>query len=300
MIRAFLLALLLGLTPAAACEIQPQTTVPLELAVDHLTVTALVNGLPARLILDTGAERTMVTPRAVQRFGLTLDPWVGTTVMGIGGIERHRDAIPQSFELGGLALRQRPAARDLSLAVGRLPIAESGGQPIDGLLGRDVLAIFDVLIDVPGRRLTLFQVRNCRGNFLPWQTPYTAIPVRPDYGHAMVIPVQLDGHVLRAMPDTGSSRTVLIAPGMARLALTPQALAGDSIGVARGIGRYSVQVQAHRFSSLRIGDDTSNRPTLLVAPLRVVPMIDLLLGLDWLQSHEVWLSYSTMQIFVGS
>ena len=244
-----LLSLLLGGRTAIACEVAARASVPLDPLGGHVLVTASLNGQPARLILDTGAERSLVTPGAVRRLGLALDRWVGTTLMGIGGLERHQNAAPQSFELGGVSLRHPTIFHDASLAVGQLPIGRVGGQPVDGLLGRDFLAAFDVLIDVPGRRLTLYQVTGCSG----------AVPALADavfhrgditgYRQALVIPVQVDGRPLRAMLDTGASRTLITAPGMARLGLTPEQLAGDQAGIARGIGRNRVAVQAHRFAN---------------------------------------------------
>ncbi|HSU04878.1 MAG TPA: retroviral-like aspartic protease family protein [Acetobacteraceae bacterium] len=298
-IRTLLLVLLCGAVPAAACVVTPRTSVPLEPAAGHVLVTALLNGQPAQLVLDTGAERTMVTPAAVRRLGLALDRWVGTTIMGIGGMERHQNAVPTSFELGGVPLQHPTVLHDASLAVGRLPLNRIGRVPVDGLLGRDFLAAFDVLIDVPGRRLTLYLVRDCSGNFLPWRIPYAAIPTLSEYGRALAVPVQVDGRALRALLDTGASRSLIIAPGMARLGLTPDRLIGDVNGVARGIGRSGVTVQAHRFDTLLVGNQALHDPVLLVSPVRVVPTVDMLLGLDWLQAHQIWLSYSTMQVFVG-
>ncbi len=294
-----LFSLLLGGRTAIACEVAARASVPLDPIGGHLLVTALLNGQHARLILDTGAERSLVTPGAVRRLGLALDRWVGTTLMGIGGLERHQNAAPQSFELGGVSLRHPTIFHDSSLAVGQLPLGRVGGQPVDGLLGRDFLAAFDVLIDVPGRRLTLYQVTGCSGGFLPWRTPYSTVATLSAYRQALVIPVQVDGRPMRAMLDTGASRTLITAPGMARLGLTPERLAGDQGGIARGIGRNPVAVQAHRFDTMQVGHEMETGPVLLVAPVQVLPIVDMLLGLDWMQSHEIWLSYATMQVFIG-
>lgn len=297
------LLLLLALLPAGgtatACEVVARASVALVPLGGHLLVTALVNSQPARLILDTGAERSLVTPAAVRRLGLALDPWVGTTLMGIGGLERHQNAAPRSFELGGVALQHPTLFHDSSLAVGPLPVGRLGGQPVDGLLGRDFLAAFDVLIDVPGRRLALYQVSGCGGGFVPWRTPYSTVPTLPAYRQALVIPVQVDGRPMRAMLDTGASRSLITAPGMARLGLTPEQLSGDRGGIARGIGRNGVAVQAHRFDRMQVGGEVETGPVLLVAPVHVIPIVDMLLGLDWIQSHEIWLSYATMQVFIG-
>jgi hypothetical protein len=33
--------------------------------------------------------------------------------------------------------------------------------------------------------------------------------------------------------------------------------------------------------------------------VRVVPIVDMLLGADWLQMRRVWLSFATKQVFVA-
>jgi predicted aspartyl protease len=299
-IRAALVGLLLGAVPAAACQVQPRAVVPLEIASRHAIVTVKVNNQPASFILDTGAERTMVTVAAVQRLGLDLDQLTGTTVMGIGGLVRHQNALPRSLTLGGVALRHPTLLRDSTLAVGPLPISSFDGQRIDGLLGRDFLSAFDLSLDIPGRRLTLYDVRDCQGTFLPWTKQYRVIAALPAYGKALAIPTQLDGQWMRTLIDTGAGTSILTAPGIARLGLTPASLVGDPVAMAHGVGDRPVPVRLHRFGALNVGGGRTPEPTLLVAPVRVVPTVELVLGDDWLQSHRVWLSYSTLQVFVAA
>ncbi len=298
--RAALFGLLLGAVPAAACQVQPRASVPLDLASRHAIVTVEVNDQPASFILDTGAERTMVTVAAVQRLGLALDQWTGTTVMGIGGLVRHQNALPRSLTFGGVALRHPTVLQDDTLAVGPLPISIIDGQRIDGLLGRDFLSAFDLSLDMPARRLTLYDVHDCRGAFLPWTTPYRVIKALPADRKALVIPTQLNGQWLRTLIDSGAGTSILTAVGISRLALSPELLAGDPVAMAHGVGDRPVPVRLHRFGALDVGGVTMPEPTLLVAPVRVVPIVDLVLGTDWLQSHRVWLSYTTLQVFVAA
>jgi hypothetical protein len=58
-------------------------------------------------------------------------------------------------------------------------------------------------------------------------------------------------------------------------------------------------MRLHRFAELRIGPDVSRDPRLWVASAHVVPIVDMLLGVDWLRSRRVWLSYATRQFFVA-
>jgi hypothetical protein len=57
-------------------------------------------------------------------------------------------------------------------------------------------------------------------------------------------------------------------------------------------------MRLHRFTTLRVGPLVTRDPQLWVAPVHLVPIVDLLLGADWLRSQRVWLSFATKQVFV--
>jgi hypothetical protein len=296
----FCILLLLATIGAAcaACRVTAQTTVPIGLVQGHLLVTVQVNDTPATFILDTGAERTLMGEGAVRELGLARDSWVASTVLGIGGYEERPNALPRSLQLGDVTLRRRSLIGDNSVTVGPLPITGVAGRPIVGLLGRDFLSPFDLDLDLPAKRLTLYEVQGCSTGFLPWHESYASIPATTLVGVAMVIPVAIDGRPMRALIDTGASSSLLAAPGMARLGLTPAMLAQDPGGNGSGVGPAPVFMRRHRFSSLSVGPDTISDPLLWVAPVHVVPIVDFLLGADWLRTRHVWLSFSTKQVFV--
>jgi hypothetical protein len=115
----------------------------------------------------------------------------------------------------------------------------------------------------------------------------------------MVVPVVLDGVPLRALLDTGASTSVVIAPGLARIGLDPARLAGDPSARMSGIGPRGVIARRHRFTELRVGADRWREPLLWTAPVRVVPIVDMLLGADWLAGRLVWISFATAQVFTA-
>ena len=57
-----------------------------------------------------------------------------------------------------MILQRRTLTHDTSLTVGTMPRSEIAGRQVDGLLGRDFLSVFDLALDVPARRLTLYDV----------------------------------------------------------------------------------------------------------------------------------------------
>ena len=299
--RTLLLALtLLVVTPTAhaACQVEQRSSVPAEALNGNILVTVDVNDEPLTFILDTGAERTLMAEDVVRRLGLERDGWVASAVRGIAGIEERPNALPRSLRLGRAVLRRRTLTEDTSVTVGPLPVGEISGRAVAGLLGRDFLSPFALDLDLPHRRLTLYDVHGCDADFLPWVEPYASIRASTSVGAALVVRVMVDGRPLRALVDSGASASLVTAPGMFRLGLTPGLLAHDPGGYGRGIGPKPVPMFRHRFSELRVGSEVTHDPVLWVASVRVVPIVDLLLGADWLEPRRVWLSFATKQIFV--
>jgi hypothetical protein len=294
---AIFVALLWPMVAAADCHVRQRAIVPLNIVGTTVLAPVSVNGISGTFILDTGASLTVVTPDAVQHFGLALDEWTATTMRGIGGLERRRNADPRSVELGGVALHRRSLAKDTTLRVATLSRGNVGGQRIDGLLGRDFLSAFDLDLNFPERQLTLYDVQGCSGRFLPWTGAYLSVPVGNPIESALIVPVELDGVPLRALLDSGAGQTLVAAPGMARLSLGLDRLRDDPSRVVNGIGPHSVTMWQHKFRDLKIGDDTFAAPRFLVSPIQLSPTSDMLLGADWLMGRRVWISYATNQLF---
>jgi predicted aspartyl protease len=112
----------------------------------HIMVEVRINGVAsARLILDTGADRTLISPRALAAAGVSLSRTVATgRIVGVTGSDRLPYVMVDSLEIGDVRVGRLP--------VGAYDVAEAAG---DGLLGRDVLDRFNVAIDAAQGRVTL-------------------------------------------------------------------------------------------------------------------------------------------------
>ena len=64
---------------------------------------------------------------------------------------------------------------DQSAAVGPLPDAQSAVATASGLIGADWLRDFDVEFDLRRRRVTLYRVAGCGGDYVPWQGRRTSV-----------------------------------------------------------------------------------------------------------------------------
>ena len=109
-----------------------------------LIVDASLNGVALRLLLDTGADRTLISPAAMSRAGF--DAASGTPVQ-IRGVTGEAQAVLVSVPRLDVAGSQ---VGPVAVIVHAL---SAGG--VDGLLGRDVLDAFTVTVDSASRRATL-------------------------------------------------------------------------------------------------------------------------------------------------
>jgi Aspartyl protease/Domain of unknown function (DUF4124) len=109
-----------------------------------LVVDALLNGVPLRLVLDTGADRTLISPAAMARAGFDVAGGPAVHIRGVTG-----DAVATLVSVPRLDLagtRVGPVA---------VVVHALAGQGVDGLLGRDVLDAFTLTVDAAARRAIL-------------------------------------------------------------------------------------------------------------------------------------------------
>jgi hypothetical protein len=94
---------------------------------------------PARVILDTGANRSVFETGFAERAEFSRESVTGPTrVHGIGGSAAADPARIPSFELGGIVTRD---------AIVDVSSADLGTDDIDGVLGTDLLRGYDLWFD---------------------------------------------------------------------------------------------------------------------------------------------------------
>lgn len=282
----------------AACVVEPRAEIKLTLIAGQPLAAGRIDGKPVIFLIDTGAQKTLLSETAVRRLDLPRDEWVSSRMRGVGGYERHRNARMGTLELGGMVLRRRGTESEASIAVVPLASFAVPGPVIDGLLGLDYLSNFDIAFDLRRGRMTLYGVHGCAGSFLPWSDPYTAIRARSPVPGRLLLPARLDGRDTMALIDSGSTRSIVSLPAALRAGITQATLDQDWRQPVRGVGATAVMAYEHRFSELRIGADELSEMPVLVMPLPPSGA-GVVLGIDWLGARRVWLSWATRQVFVG-
>lgn len=110
-----------------------------------IVVSAQVNGLgPLSLILDTGADRTVISPAALARIGLSPVPSGQAELKGVTGTGQANLVSIAAIEVG------QAKAGPLTIIA-----HDADLRAADGLLGRDFLDLFHVAIDSRAGVVTL-------------------------------------------------------------------------------------------------------------------------------------------------
>ncbi len=134
--------------PPPAPPVGPEPTVIRASPGAPLTVVARLNGVPLTLIVDTGSERTVLSPAVLERAGLETDTGRPVQIVGATGVTTAMLVTVPLLDVAGA--RVGP----LSVIIHALPRGVRP-EPVDGLLGRDVLDAFTLTVDTASGRATL-------------------------------------------------------------------------------------------------------------------------------------------------
>ncbi len=113
-----------------------------------VTVGVRLNGVALTLIVDTGADRTVISPAALERAGFAGEAGQPVRIVGATGMATASLVTIPLLDVAGARLGPLP------VIVHALP-ADGRPDPVDGLLGRDVLDAFTLTVDTVAGRATL-------------------------------------------------------------------------------------------------------------------------------------------------
>ncbi len=300
MTRLLFLLFLLGLAACAAdptlpgplvrgCTLTRQADLPLHIVRNFLLTPVRLNGTPATLVVDTGAETSTLTPEAAAALHLPQDPRHGSVLLGIAGPVRSENVRLHRFVIGDIE------RLDQSLGVGQMPAFPGQRPAVAGLLGADVLSHYEVDIDVPNRHMTLYSAVGCDG-FRPWPQAMAVPLMRTRSGLSFVNAV-VDGRSVRALLDTGARTSLIDRRVAGQLGITNAELARDPERRGLGIGMGGIEFRQHVFGELGLPSATVANFPANVAELRL-PGVQMLLGADYLGQRRIWISYATGRLFL--
>jgi predicted aspartyl protease len=312
-----LFLVLLG-RPAVAADSCPPLKIVTSVAMepghdDRPYVPVKIDGHPEYMLIDTGSSFTGVTETISS--DLRLDKRHSRVqFVGVGGRESNVVA-HGALTLGNLY----SDGMDLMMIepMRKLP----NGANVAGLLGGNLLRAYDLELDFGKGKANLLSQDHCTGKVVYWPNNQIAVvPMQINSSGHIVVPVDIDGHRLTALLDTGANVSVLnleaaegtfgIKPG------APDTPAVGELGNASGM-----QIYSHRFKSLSlegvavINPDMTVIPDLLRTKLRNphqslegdtrIPnpndetgMSDVILGTDILHHLHIYIAYKERNLYI--
>ena len=301
MVRALLSLLLLPVLAACAavpprllagggCMLEQQAELPLQNMRNFLLAPVSLNGRTALFVVDTGAEASTLTPEAARSLHLPRDPGRGSVLIGIAGTIRTGNVRVRSFAVGDVV------RTDQSIGIGDMPGFPGTVPPVAGLLGADLLSGYEVELDLPGGRMSLYTLHGCGAGFTPWPGAVAVPMVRTRSGLVFVDAI-VDGVPVRALLDTGARTTLLARDTAAGLGISAAMLAHDPRRIGIGIGMGDIDFRQHRFAELGLPGAIGRDVAANVADLHL-PGVAMLLGADYLGPRRIWISYATGRLFL--
>ncbi|HEY5007068.1 MAG TPA: retropepsin-like aspartic protease, partial [Caulobacteraceae bacterium] len=297
--RAFLLPLvvlagaLLGGPAQADCKLERVAELPVTMAGLRPTVTATINGVEARFLVDSGAFFSSLTPASAARFGLSRSPApFNLRVRGVGG----GDADISVATAKDFVFADTPHHQAEFLVLDRV-----GGGGIAGVIGQNLLGTLDVEYDLANGVIRLFHTDGCGGAMLAYwvkdQQAYSVIdidrttPLDPNArAHA-----SLNGSGIIVTFDTGSPRSIISKGAAAKAGVRPEGstLVGYTSGIAQ---RSFLQTWRGTFASFKLGDEEIRNTPLFFGDIGLEDA-DMLIGADFFLSHHIYVAASQHKLY---
>jgi predicted aspartyl protease len=168
--------------------------IPIELEKGNPIASAQINGVPVRLVIDSGGGVVALKPDTIERVAATRTGTTRSSTDAYGNNSTQALFMLNTLELGGNTFSNIEAGE-----AGKY-VAETPG---DGIIGRKFLNQFLAIYDYSSRKITLVKPRErastdgkCRG---------TRVSTIPDSDGIIVSIAKTDHRAMRMLWDTGAT-----------------------------------------------------------------------------------------------
>jgi len=296
----------LAATPAtASCVMEELAEMPMIGAPLRPAVTAMINGHPAILAIDTGATADLLFPSGAIKVGLKPGSTVATGY-GFGGRSNMAVATADTLQIGGVIGHRASFLVPLTVA----------GFEVDGVLGSAFVLQRDLEFDLPDKVIRFMNPRNCSGDAVVyWRHPYAVTPLMGDARRRLIVQVTVNGHVVRAEIDSGSPRSSIDADTARSVGISLDPNEAPRQGAIGGIGANRIDSVLGRISTFGFGDELIHNTDILVADIsrfdrekpigsNISAKVDedrpeMFLGADFLRAHRVYIAESQRRIYIS-
>jgi gag-polyprotein putative aspartyl protease len=126
-----------------------------------------------------------------------------------------------------------------------------------------------------------------------------ALPLAIPAINRLTVAASVDLYPLRAILDTGATASLITRPNALRAGVTAAMLEEDPLVAGSGIGTARFAMRRHVFGEMQVGLQHF-RPAPLVVGGTNLGGAGMLLGLDYLGSRRVWVSYRLRRLFIAA
>jgi tetratricopeptide (TPR) repeat protein/predicted aspartyl protease len=284
---------LLPCSSYATCKRQA-FDLPVSIAGTRPTITAKINGVEARFIIDSGAFFSMISAAAADEFKLktSMAP-LGLKVSGIGGDTMPAVATVKTFTLANAALP------NVEFLVGGSGV----GNGSVGVLGQNLLERFDVEYNLAQGLIRLMKDEDCRKAMLAyWVKPDEPVslldidrttPLKP---HTTGI-AYVNGVKIRIAFDTGAAMSLMTRKAAERAGLKLDGPGAADAGLVSGIGSKMAKSYVVPVESFKFADGEEIKHTRLRVAELDLEFTDMLIGADFFLSHRIFVANSQNRMY---
>lgn len=199
------------------------------------TIDARFNGQPpVRMVVDTAAQMSLVSPSLVQELGLpglgegmTVSGVAGQTQAELYGVDRFATDL---FDVEGVALLAMPNA---SVTEAR------------GIVGMEMFSQGRLEFDLSADRLTLGASRQPDG--------FVAVQGKLNEVGLLIVPVEIDGVAFDALVDTGAGVSVASGGSLRALGWSDEDPRLKAAGTIRGATQHQTAIRSGRVGRIKLG-----------------------------------------------
>jgi len=297
---ASLLAFLLAASHLAlaadvpACTPTEVAAVPIRYVGSGLApaIDGAINGMPATMLVDTGAFMVNLTMNGANRRGLALRP-TQRYVTGIGGRSAVYVAEVRDFAVGPARASRRQ----------ELDVIADSGATFDAIVGAPFLLQMDLEFDLAAKRMRFLQARDCgQAPLALWKEDTMVVPFEggTERNPKPHFTVMVNGQKLDAIVDTGAFRTVMSREAARRAGVDVDGPGARRTGDAGGIGPDRAPHWSATFKTIAVGSETIHDAELGIVDARAALDADLLLGRDFLRTHRVMFAMGQRKLYIAA
>lgn len=276
--------LLAGHAWADECHLASYGTLPVEMVGSRATTMVKINGNNARFILDTGAFFNFMSKANAAALGLKLEsaPF-GYRISGVGGEASIQQAHVKKFGF-------------LDTTFDNVDFIVGGTDAGEGLLGANLLDLWDLELDLAHGKVTLFKAEHCDKVALAYWVKdgkYNEAEIEPSanqHDRRTFFTVVINGTKLRAVLDSGANATVLSRLAAERAGIHLNAPGVKEGSSSTGVGSKPVKTWTVNVDSFAIGTELIQHTQMQVIDSRMGDNTDMLLGVDFILAHRIFIA----------